>query len=189
MTGMQLYLSILFGASFSQGALQLDSPLAPPNSGALTVANYAPVARAAMGMHLNDWDFEVGIGALARWQESRVHTSPDTTGYNINQAEVDLRLRHWWQPTERWGVYGEGGVAFVRTKINQWIYTDTPFLGEGHGWNGNWVPQESWNVAPQLGVGVGYTIDEHWKITGGATWTFGQDLNVGQYMIGGRYTF
>ena len=179
------YVTVMMGVSLSNGPLQPDPPLSPINPTPYETMRYTPTIRIAGGLTLKPCEAEVGFGNLSRWHQYRADYGPmsDTSGYDVNQSEVDLRGR-CWLTKGKWGAYAETGLALEHTYIVQWRYWTSPPIQPP----GSWFGSKEWNLAPQVGAGIGYDIDEKWKVTVGATWTFGQ-LNVQQYMLGLRRSF
>lgn len=188
----ELYLSLALGASLSTGHLVIDPPLSPPAVAPFVISGYAPSARAALGVHQGRWDVEIGLGPLARWQQSRQNTGPgyDTSGYNLTAYEADVRARCWLTVSSKVSLYGEAGVAMIRWRTEQWRYSSTPYVCEGCNWAGGWVPSDGYRLAPQLGLGLGIAISSKWTATVGATQTLGYTgFSTLQAVVGMRYTF
>ena len=180
----EFYLSIFLGASFSHGLLIADPPGSPENSLPFKTANYEPVGRAAIGASMGNWGLEIGAGNLAKRQQSRQFTGADpegdTSGFNYTLLEADVRARYRFGLGGKWEGYGEVGIALIRWRSEQW---------QPARWG--WVSKSGYQLAPQVGAGIGYALSPAWSIGAGATYTPAiSDLpSVWQMGAGLRYTF
>lgn len=143
-----------------------------------------PYGRMALGLTRGRWDLELGAGYLGHSQE---RTENNGIGYNITASELDLRVRYWLPVTDHFKLYAEGGPALVDWHAEQWKFSG---LVDGVGIPEGWAAISRISISPQAGLGAGYDVSEHWRLTAGATRTWNYDgYSTTQVGLGVRFNF